>query len=64
MRWGHWTPNEGIEKAGSSTVMPGNYVAVFKGLPQPFDGWGSILQDERDAMAAQMADYASWAAVK
>ncbi|WP_281254116.1 hypothetical protein [Eggerthella timonensis] len=44
--------------------MPGNYVAVFKGLPQPFDGWGSIPQDERDAMAAQMADYASWVAVK
>ena len=52
------------EKAGSSTVMPGNYVAVVKGLTQPFDGWGSIPQDEKDAMTAQMAEYASWVAVK
>ncbi|MBC5585685.1 hypothetical protein H8S61_15975 [Eggerthella sp. NSJ-70] len=52
------------EKAGSSTVMPGNYVAVVKGLTQPFDGWGSIPQDDKDAMTAQMAEYASWVAVK
>lgn len=52
------------EKAGSSTVMPGNYVAVVKGLTQPFDGWGSIPQDEKDAMTAQMEEYASWVAVK
>lgn len=52
------------EKAGSSTVMPGNYVAVVKGLPQPFNGWGSIPQDEQDAMLAQMKEYASWVTVK
>ncbi|RDB62190.1 hypothetical protein [Eggerthella sinensis] len=52
------------EKAGSSTVMPGNYVAVVKQLPEPFNGWGSIPQDEQDAMLAQMEEYASWVTVK
>lgn len=52
------------EKAGPSTTMPGNYVAVVKGLTQPFNGWESIPQDEKDAMTAQMEEYASWVTVK